>query len=58
MSRPKKFIKIELYVEADSVYEAEENIRRFLIEEGRFEEGTDFIVEDSGECNEWGGHSD
>lgn len=45
---PRKFVKIELTVEAATDYEAEENIRDLLIE-GGFVEGESFWIDESGD---------
>lgn len=47
MKKPLRFVSLTLYVEADTDYEAEENVRA-LLDEHKFEEGDTFTIDDSG----------
>lgn len=49
--KPRKYVTVTIYTDTESVYAAEEGIRELFDKEG-FNEGTDFIVEDSGDCHE------
>lgn len=45
--KPRRYVSITLYVEADTDYQAEEEVRE-LLEDQHFEEGDTFTIDDSG----------
>lgn len=45
--KPRRFVSITLYLDAETDYEAEENVRE-LLSEHHFEEGDTFTIDDSG----------